>query len=47
MVLWNLLDGATSHSGPLLRSFKFMQGGILGTNPRQNLVKFSLCLQLI
>jgi hypothetical protein len=32
MVLWNLLDGGLSHSGPLLGSFESMRGGTLGTN---------------
>jgi hypothetical protein len=35
MVLWNLLDGGLSHSGPLLGPFESMQGGTSGTNPRQ------------
>jgi hypothetical protein len=35
MVLWNLLDGGPSHSGPLLEPSESMQGGTLGTNPRQ------------
>jgi hypothetical protein len=35
MVLWNLLDGGSSHSGPFLGPSESMRGGILGTNPRQ------------
>jgi hypothetical protein len=35
MVLWNLLDGGSSHSGPLLRPSESMRGGTPGTNPRQ------------
>jgi hypothetical protein len=35
MVLWNLLDGRSSHRGPLLGPFMSMRGGTLGTNPRQ------------
>jgi hypothetical protein len=33
IVLWILLDGGPSRSGPLLGSFESMQGGTLGTNP--------------
>jgi hypothetical protein len=35
MVLWNLLDGGLSRSGPLLGPFESMWGGTPGTNPRQ------------
>jgi hypothetical protein len=35
MVLWNLLDGGSSRSGPLLGPFESMWGGTPGTNPRQ------------
>jgi hypothetical protein len=35
MVLWNLLDGGLSCSGPLLRPFESMRGGTSGTNPHQ------------
>jgi hypothetical protein len=35
MVLWNLLDGGPSRSGPLLGPFEFLQGGTPGINPRQ------------
>jgi hypothetical protein len=35
MVLWNLLDGGPSHSGPLFGPSKSMRGGTPGTNPRQ------------
>jgi hypothetical protein len=35
MVIWNLLDGGLSHSGPLLGSSESMWGGTPGTNPRQ------------
>jgi hypothetical protein len=35
MVLWNLLDGGPSHSGPLLGPSKSMRAGTPGTNPRQ------------
>jgi hypothetical protein len=35
MVLWNLLEGDLSHSGPLLRPSESMRGGTLGTNSRQ------------
>jgi hypothetical protein len=34
MVLWNLLDGGPSHSGPLIGPSESMQCGTLGTNPR-------------
>jgi hypothetical protein len=37
MVLWNLLDGGPSNSGPLLGPSESMQGGTLGTNTRQQL----------
>jgi hypothetical protein len=33
MVIWNLLDGGSSHSGPLLEPSKPMRGGTPGTNP--------------
>jgi hypothetical protein len=33
MNLWNLLDGGSSHSGPLLGPFESMQGDTPGTNP--------------
>jgi hypothetical protein len=36
MVLWNLLDGGPSHSGPLLGPSEFMQGGTPGTNPHHS-----------
>jgi hypothetical protein len=35
MVLWNLLDGGPSHSGPLLRPSESMQGVASGTNFHQ------------
>jgi hypothetical protein len=35
MVLWNLLDGGPSHSGPLLRPSESIRGGTPSTNPRQ------------
>jgi hypothetical protein len=35
VVLWNVLDGGPSHSGPLLGPSESMRGGTLGTNPRQ------------
>jgi hypothetical protein len=35
MVLWNLLDGGPSCSGPLLGPSKSMRGGTSGTNPHQ------------
>jgi hypothetical protein len=35
MVLYNLLDGGLSHSGPLLGTSGSMRGGTSGTNPRQ------------
>jgi hypothetical protein len=35
MVLWNLLDGGPSHSGPLHGPFESMLAGIPGTNPCQ------------
>jgi hypothetical protein len=31
MILWNLLDGGLSRSGPLLRPSKSMWGGTSGT----------------
>jgi hypothetical protein len=36
MVLWNLPDGGSSRSGPLLGPSESMRGGTPGTNPRQN-----------
>jgi hypothetical protein len=38
MVLWNLLDGGASHSGPLLGPYESMRGDTLGTNPRQEVI---------
>jgi hypothetical protein len=35
MVLYNLLDGGSSHSGPLLEPSESMRGGTSGTNPCQ------------
>jgi hypothetical protein len=35
VVLWNLLDGGPSHSGPLLGPSESMRGGTQGTNPHQ------------
>jgi hypothetical protein len=35
MVLWNLLDGGPSHSGPLIGPSKSMRAGTPGTNPHQ------------
>jgi hypothetical protein len=35
LILWNLLDGGPSHKGLLLGPSESMQGGTLGTNPRQ------------
>jgi hypothetical protein len=35
MVLWNILDGGLSRSGPLLRSLDSMWGDTPGTNPHQ------------
>jgi hypothetical protein len=35
MVFWNLLDGGPSRNGPLLRPLESLQGGTLGTSPRQ------------
>jgi hypothetical protein len=35
VALWNLLDGGSSHSGPLIGSSESMQGGTPSTNPRQ------------
>jgi hypothetical protein len=37
MVIWNLLDGGSSHSGSRLRPSKSMQASTLSTNPRQHL----------
>jgi hypothetical protein len=37
MIIWNFLDGVLSHSGLLLEPSESMWGGILGTNPRQQL----------
>jgi hypothetical protein len=34
MILWNLLDGGPSSSGPLLGSFESMRVGTPDTNPR-------------
>jgi hypothetical protein len=34
MVLWKLLDGGPSHSGPFLGPFESMRAGTPGTNPR-------------
>jgi hypothetical protein len=34
MVLWNLLDGGLSHSGPLLGPSESLQDGTPGINPR-------------
>jgi hypothetical protein len=34
MVLWNLLNGGLSHSGPLLGPSESMRGGTPDTNPR-------------
>jgi hypothetical protein len=33
MVLWNLLDGGLTCSGPLLGPSESMRGGTPGTNP--------------
>jgi hypothetical protein len=38
MVLWDLLDGGLSHSGPLLGPSKSTRGGTSGTNPQQQLL---------
>jgi hypothetical protein len=35
MVLWNLLDGGPSHSGPIHGPSESMRGGTPGTNPCQ------------
>jgi hypothetical protein len=35
MVLWNLLDGESSYSRPLLRPFESMRGGTPSTNHHQ------------
>jgi hypothetical protein len=35
MMLWNLLDGKPSHSGPLLGPSESMRVGTPGTNPHQ------------
>jgi hypothetical protein len=35
MILWNLLDGGSSHSGPLLGPSESVRGGTPGTNTRQ------------
>jgi hypothetical protein len=35
MVLWNLLDGGPSHSGPFLGPSESMRGGTPGINPCQ------------
>jgi hypothetical protein len=35
MVLWNLLDGAPSHSRPLIEHSESMWAGTLGTIPYQ------------
>jgi hypothetical protein len=35
MVIWNLLDGRLSHSGPLLGPSKSLRGGTPGTNSHQ------------
>jgi hypothetical protein len=34
MVLLNLLDGGSGHSGSLLGPFESIRDGTLGTNPR-------------
>jgi hypothetical protein len=36
MVLYNLLDGGLSHSGPLLGPSESIRGGTPDTNPRQD-----------
>jgi hypothetical protein len=33
MVFWNLLDGGSSHSGPLLRPSESLRGDTSGTDP--------------
>jgi hypothetical protein len=38
MIIWNVLDGELSHSGPLLGPSKFMWAGTSSTNPRLPLV---------
>jgi hypothetical protein len=38
IVLYNLLDGGSSYSGPLPSPSESMRGGILGTNPSQQLL---------
>jgi hypothetical protein len=35
MVLWNILDGGLSRSGPLLEPTESMWGGTPGINPHQ------------
>jgi hypothetical protein len=40
MILYNLLDGGPSHSGPLIGSSESMQGGTSGTNPHQKEEKY-------
>jgi hypothetical protein len=39
MVLGNLLDGGSSHKGPLLRPSESLRGGTLDTNHRQSQIK--------
>jgi hypothetical protein len=34
MIIWKLLNGGSSHSGPLLEPSESMRGGTLGSNPR-------------
>ncbi len=49
MVLWNLLDGGPSHSGPLHGPSESMRGGTPGTNPHHNskgVTFVALCLEM-